>query len=100
KLLRAGDDEKGLAKYINRGFDRVRSGYSRILAGTMRARPAMYVLWGGLTLLAVVFFMMSPKELAPTEDQGVIFGIVDTPASTTVEALMPSIEKINEHYFE
>ncbi len=100
KLLRHGDDEKGLAKHINRGFDRIRNGYSRLLGGTLRARPAVYVIWVGLTLVAGVFFVMSPKELAPTEDQGVIFGIVDTPASTTVEALMPSVDKINEHFFE
>ena len=42
-----------------------------------RARPAVYTVWIVLSLLTIPMFMMSPKELAPTEDQGVIFGIVD-----------------------
>ncbi len=29
--------------------------------------------------------MFAAKELAPTEDQGVIFGIVDAPANATIE---------------
>jgi multidrug efflux pump len=34
-----------------------------------------------VSLLAIPMFMMSPKELAPAEDQGVIFGIVDAAAN-------------------
>ena len=30
-------------------------------------------------------FMQSPKELAPAEDQGVIFGVVNTPSNSTLE---------------
>jgi len=30
-------------------------------------------------------FMMSAKELAPTEDQGVIFGILDAAADATLD---------------
>ena len=30
-------------------------------------------------------FIMSPAELAPVEDQGVIFGIVDAPANSTLD---------------
>ena len=41
------------------------------------ARPAVYMVWIVVSLLTIPMFMMSPKELAPTEDQGVIFGIVD-----------------------
>lgn len=43
-----------------------------------------------------LLFVMSPTELAPTEDQGVIFGIVNTPSNATLEQLTPSVEKINE----
>ena len=30
-----------------------------------------------ISLLTIPTFMMSSKELAPTEDQGIIFGILD-----------------------
>ena len=41
-------------------------------------------------------FVMSSRELAPNEDQGVIFGIVDTPANSTINQLAPSVEAVNE----
>src|SRR5437899_4190909 len=34
-------------------------------------------------------FKMSSRELAPTEDQGVIFGIIDSPANATLDQLQP-----------
>ncbi|MEX0324574.1 MAG: efflux RND transporter permease subunit [Puniceicoccaceae bacterium] len=86
KLLSKETEEHGLPLRINRGFDRLRQRYGRILDRTLEARPAMYTLWIGLTLLAAVMYQQSAKELAPTEDQGIIFGIVDSPSNTTLEA--------------
>src|SRR5437899_12945252 len=34
-------------------------------------------------------FKISKHELAPTEDQGVIFGFIDSPANATVDQLQP-----------
>ena len=34
-------------------------------------------------------FIMSPKELAPSEDQGVIFGIIDAAANATLDQTQP-----------
>jgi multidrug efflux pump len=42
-------------------------------------------VWIVLGLLAVPMFRMSAKELAPVEDQGVIFGIVDAAANSTLD---------------
>jgi multidrug efflux pump len=48
-----------------------------------------------ISLLAVAMFAQAPRELAPTEDQGVIFGIVDTPANSTLDQLMPYTQAVN-----
>jgi len=87
KFLRAGEEEKGFSGRINRTFDRIRDWYGRNLDRTLQMRPAVYVAWIGLSLIALIFLKMSlsAKELAPTEDQGVIFGIVDAPANSTIE---------------
>ena len=66
--------ERGLVGRINHGFDRLRKLYARVLDSTLNARPAVYVIWIGLSLLTVPMLMMAPKELAPTEDQGIIAG--------------------------
>ncbi len=88
--------ERGLSARIDRGFQRLKRIYLRLLDATLAARPAIYVAWVSLSVLAGVMFMMSPRELAPNEDQGVIFGIVDTPANSTLNQLAPSIDAVHE----
>ena len=85
KLLDAGREEHGFAGRINRDFDRLRKFYGRVLDATLAARPAVYTVWVALTLLTIPLFMMSSKELAPTEDQGFIMGIVEAPADATID---------------
>ncbi len=89
KLLRAGSHERGMAAFSNRVFDRVREFYGRRLDWTLQHRPIIYGLWIAISAFAVLMFIMLPSfssvELAPTEDQGVVFGIVDAPANATIE---------------
>src|SRR5712675_1384812 len=75
RLLREGDSEKGFARIVNRAFDRVRDAYSRRLAGILRFRPVMFVLWAIVVALIVPFYLLSQRELAPAEDQGVVFAV-------------------------
>src|SRR5467141_2186237 len=84
-LLRSGSIDKGFSGLVNRTFDRFRDWYGRHLDRTLAARPAVYTVWIGLSLLGALFWYMSPNELAPTEDQGVIFGIVTAPANATID---------------
>jgi multidrug efflux pump len=85
KLLRPGIEQHGLAGMISRGFERLRTGYARRLDATLDARPAVYTVWIVLSLLTIPMFKMSARELAPTEDQGVIFGILDASANSTID---------------
>lgn len=84
-LLRPGAEERGLAGRISRDFDRLKGLYSRMLTWTLGARPAVYTVWLVISFLAVPMFVMSAKELAPMEDQGVIFGIMDSAANSTID---------------
>ena len=88
--------EKGLPARIDAGFLRLKRLYGRMLDATLDARPAIYVAWVALSVLAAVMFVMSARELAPNEDQGIIFGIVDTPANSTINQLAPSVEAVHE----
>jgi multidrug efflux pump len=85
KLLRAGDAEKGFAGMINRHFERVRNLYSRTLAGTLRYRPVVLTLWVIVAALMIPFYMFSQHELAPAEDQGVVFGVIQSAANSTLD---------------
>ena len=100
RLLTAESESHGFAGHINRNFDRFRNFYGRLLDGTLNARPAMYTIWIGLTLLCYPMFMFSQKELAPTEDQGVIFGIIEAPADATIDQTVKYANKVEEAFLK
>jgi multidrug efflux pump len=85
KLLRAGDTERGFAGWVNRRFDGIRDGYMRALSGTLDNRRVIYVLWAFVVLLIVPFYMFSQRELAPKEDQSVVFGIIQAAPNSTLD---------------
>ncbi|MGC2181999.1 MAG: efflux RND transporter permease subunit [Terriglobales bacterium] len=85
KLLRAGDTERGFAGWINRRFERVRSAYEYTLSGTLRYRPVVLTLWAIVAVLMIPFYMFSQRELAPAEDQGVVFGVIQASPNSTID---------------
>ena len=85
RLLRAGDTERGFAGWINRRFDALRRAYMRTLAGTLRYRPVVLTLWIIVAALIFPFYMFSQRELAPGEDQGIVFSIVQAAANSTLD---------------
>jgi multidrug efflux pump len=85
KLLRAGDSERGFAGIVNRRFEWVRKTYTRLLTGTLNYRPVVLSVWVIVTLLMVPFYMFSSRELAPAEDEGVVFGVIQASANSTLD---------------
>jgi multidrug efflux pump len=90
----------GSGGFLKRGtdaaFDAVKRGYARALDATLSARPVVYTVWIVLTVLVVPMYMFSPKELAPNEDQGVVFGAIDVPANATLERLTPYTAQVSQ----
>jgi multidrug efflux pump len=87
RLLSHDREDHGLTGRINRDFDRLKQWYGRVLDWTLARRPMVYTVWIGLSLLTLPMFQMAwqSKEPAPAEDQGVIFGVVETPPDSTIE---------------
>ena len=85
KLLTAEGSDRGLPGMINRYFDRFRAFYVRLLTGTLRFRPVVLTLWVIIILLMVPFYMFTQRELAPAEDQGVVFGVIQASANSTLD---------------
>lgn len=98
KLLKPGIEEHGLAGRISRDFKRFRAFYGRCLNATLSVRPAVYIVWITVSLLAIPMFMMSAKELAPAEDQGVIFGIINSSANSTIDQNSLFAAEVNKAY--
>ena len=85
KLLKAGASHKGLAGIINRNFEKVRGLYTLLLSGTLQYRPVVLTLWAIVVVLMTPFYLFSMKELAPSEDQGVVFGVIQAAPNATID---------------
>jgi multidrug efflux pump len=98
KLLREGDTRRGFAGMINRHFEVVQRTYAQLLARTLAYRPVILVLWGIVALLTVPFYLFSARELAPNEDQGVVFGIVQAAANSTLDQTSIYTREVNDAF--
>jgi multidrug efflux pump len=98
KLLREGDAERGFAGFVNRQFDFFRATYARQLAATLRYRPVVLTLWVLVTLLVVPFYLLSQKELAPQEDQSVVFGVIQAAPNATLDQTKLFASQVHDVY--
>jgi multidrug efflux pump len=96
RLLKPGFTERGLAGWITRRFDALRSGYTRVLSGLLGVYPVVIIFSVILWPLMFVFLAMSKNELAPKEDQGVIFGIVQSAPDSTLDQTMLFARDVND----
>jgi multidrug efflux pump len=85
RLLRAGDTERGFAGWINRRFDSLRKAYAAMLSRTLAYRPVVLAFWVIVVALIPPFYLFSMRELAPAEDQGVVFSIVQGAPNATID---------------
>lgn len=98
-LLSQKSTEGWLSRKVTNVFRSLRQGYAHVLDLTLRYRFAIMIIWAGGFLLAFPLYMLSPKELAPTEDQGVVFAILDTPANSTLEYTSAAATAANDTFF-
>lgn len=98
KLLRAGDSERGFAGWVNRRFEFVRKTYERQLGATLSYRPVVLTLWVLVSLLVAPFYLFSQRELAPHEDQGVVFGIIQAAPNATLDQTKLFAAQVHDVY--
>ena len=98
KLLKPGATERGLPRLITRVFDGVRETYRRVLTWSLGYWKVICIGAALFMLLMVPLWMFSESEAAPEEDQGVIFGIVQTPPNATLEQNMLFSLQMNDVY--
>jgi multidrug efflux pump len=87
QLLKGGDaEERGLTGFVNHSFDRLRSWYDRLIGRVLQHWvPVVVVLAVLISLLSAPFLMFAQRELAPKEDQGVVFSILLPSPTSTIE---------------
>jgi multidrug efflux pump len=98
-LLKPGDEERGFAKVVTHVFSAVRGRYARLLDVTLANRGFVYVVWGVIGVFGVLMITQAPTELAPAEDQGVIFGFGTTASDSTLDQNRPYAAAVNKAFF-
>ncbi|MDB5642676.1 MAG: acriflavin resistance protein, partial [Hyphomicrobiales bacterium] len=80
----------GLAARLDRIFESLRKRYERRLHKTLNFRAMTMLVLVGVLALTGIMYMSTPKELAPEEDQGILFLLVKTPQYANLDYLEQS----------
>jgi multidrug efflux pump len=84
RILRGhGAQASRFQRIVDRTSDRVSGWYGRRVAATLRYRPVTVMVAGALFATMVFLFLNTSSELAPEEDIGFMFSIVNAPAYAT-----------------
>ncbi|MDJ0776411.1 MAG: efflux RND transporter permease subunit [Gammaproteobacteria bacterium] len=87
KVLRPTIANNAYARLVNDGFARLQRKYEETLAGSLRTRSVTVVFIVGVVAMLVAMFQFIENELAPEEDQGVIFTFSQAPDHTSIDYL-------------
>jgi multidrug efflux pump len=93
-----GTAESNFKKRVEDNLQRLKNRYEKILRQVMMYRAAVVTASICIVLLILPLYMFSMKELAPREDQGVLFGIVQGPPNATLEQMQLSTTQVHEAY--
>jgi multidrug efflux pump len=80
-----GVKQSRVADALDRSFDGLNRAYERTLGIALSRPPLVLAAAGLLVILIAALFMFLPRELVPTEDRGIAFGIVIAPEGATLE---------------
>ncbi|MGH8822625.1 MAG: efflux RND transporter permease subunit, partial [Rhodoferax sp.] len=94
RFFKPEQDSGKFATLIEHTFERVHRGYLRLLGSLLKTWPVLIVM--GLILVACLglMFKMSKYELAPEEDQGIVLGILQGPATATITQMQTYADQV------
>ncbi|MEQ7920811.1 multidrug efflux RND transporter permease subunit [Xanthomonas sp. WHRI 1810A] len=84
-LLRHDPNPTGLAHKLDTVFEGLKVRYQRVLHGTLNTRPVVIVFALIVLCLIPVFLKFTQSQLAPDEDQGIIFMMSTGPQPTNLD---------------
>ena len=84
RIFTQEQDNGKFVKAIDRVFEKVRHGYTRVLRSLLGTYPVLIVMSLLIFAMLVAMFMFSKSELAPEEDQGIVLSqVVGSPTATS-----------------
>lgn len=95
RLLKRGNHSR-FQRIVDGVFERVANGYERMVAGSLKYRPVTLLTVLTLVSLTGFLFLNTSTELAPEEDSGALFAIVNAPSYATTEYTSTYTDQIRE----
>ncbi|NTX62079.1 efflux RND transporter permease subunit [Myxococcus sp. CA051A] len=92
--------ETGFFGAFNRGFDKSNAQYQRAVRGILSRSKRFMLAFVAMVAVMVVLFLRLPSSFLPSEDQGFLFAMVQTPVGATQERTMKVIERVERHFLE
>ena len=97
-LLRHQEKHSRIYNLIEGWIVGLTSGYRSALTWTLHHRGLVVVLWFVVLGTGATVFMHLKSELAPTEDRGIVFGLVTAPQGSTPQYTGDMIRPIEDLY--
>lgn len=103
KILLHEPADKGFAKWLDKKFGQMQFKYETLLHSVLQYKPVV-IVFGSVILVSVYFlFILTPKQLAPQEDQGFLLTMTTAPQYANVhylEKYTSELDKIFAKYQE
>jgi multidrug efflux pump len=93
RLLTSEVSSGRFVRFLDRRFEGLKNRYQRRLTRSLNYRPVTLLVLVGVVAATVLMYATAQKELAPEEDQGILFNLVKTPPAANLDYL----EQVTTH---
>ncbi|SMF92086.1 multidrug efflux pump [Azospirillum oryzae] len=97
-ILKEGGSQGRFAAFLDRQFEKLANWYERRLHGTLDYRAATLLFAVGILASVGYLFANTMSELAPEEDQGILFGISKAPQYANLDYIDSFGKQIDETF--
>ncbi|MBL8877457.1 MAG: efflux RND transporter permease subunit [Phycisphaerae bacterium] len=97
-MVPPGAKEGRFQRFVNHQFDALRRVYERALAFVLRMRWAVVIAAVFITAAGYPLYRMSRSELAPTEDEGIVFTVVQAAPDASLDYSLKYFDQVGEAF--
>jgi len=97
-LLKHEEKHSWIFNLIEGWLEALTNGYRSTLQAVLRTRWLIAGVWIAVLVAGAVLFMSLKSELSPTEDRGVVFGVVTAPQGSTPQYTADQIKPLEQFY--
>jgi multidrug efflux pump len=97
-MVPAGGRRGRFTRAVDAGFDWLRGVYARVLRVALRGWWVVTIIAVAITALSPWLYQRSRKELAPIEDEGIVFAVVQTAPDATLDYTVRGFARVADAF--